>query len=331
MFRRSAALPVATATAELDEDVVVIEGRSLWRIGWSRLKRDRVALVSGVALIVILLVAAFSSQLIDLYGHQPSQFNSNLVSNETTMPYGSFGGMSTTHWLGVEPVNGRDILARLLAGLRTSLLIALSATLISLVLGVLTGVVSAYYGGIFDIVMGLVLDVVLTMPGLLIAVSLVTILSQSPGLLGLSGENLNIVLVIVVLGFFGFAYLGRLVRGQVITLRETEFVLAARSLGASDLRIMTKELLPNLMGPLVVWTSLTVPTNILAESAMSYLGLGVQPPTASWGGMISSAQDWYEVDPMGLWCPGMALFVTVLTFNLFGDGLRDAFDPKSTQ
>src|SRR6059058_3916501 len=128
MFRRSDALEVATAPIEVEDDVV-IEGRSLWRIGWGRLKRDRVALVSGVMLIAILLVAAFSSQLIDLYGHQPSQFNSDLISNDTTMPYGSFGGISTMHWLGVEPVNGRDVLARLLAGLRTSLVISLSATL----------------------------------------------------------------------------------------------------------------------------------------------------------------------------------------------------------
>ena len=134
-----------------------------------------------------------------------------------------------------------------------------------------------------------------------------------------------------MLGFFGFTYLGRLMRGQVLELREQEFVLAARSLGAGDLRIMVKELLPNLMGPLLVWTSLAVPANILAESALSYLGFGVQPPTASWGGMIANAQGWYEVDPMGLFLPGMALFITVLAFNLFGDGLRDALDPKSTQ
>jgi peptide/nickel transport system permease protein len=330
MFQGSSNLRIATGDAQVGDNSV-IEGKSLWRIGWSRLKQDRVALVGGVALIAILLVAAFASQLIELYGHQPSQFNSNLISNDTTMPVGGFGGISSSHWLGVEPVNGRDVLARLIAGLRTSLLIALSATLISLILGVLTGVVSAYYGGILDISTVLVIDVLLTLPGLLIAVTLVSILSQSSGLLGLSGENLNVVVVIAVLGFFGFAYLARLVRGQVISLREEEFVLAARSLGARDLRIITMELMPNLMGPLLVWTTLTVPTNILAESAMSYLGLGVQPPTASWGGMISSAQGWYEADPMSLCCPGVALFITVLSFNLFGDGLRDAFDPKSTQ
>jgi peptide/nickel transport system permease protein len=330
MLQRSRDLRVATRGAEVEDDVV-IEGRSLWRLAWRRLKQDRVALAGGVLLVVILLVAALASQLIEGYGHPPSQFNSNLISNDTTMPVGSFGGISTQHWLGVEPVNGRDVLARLIAGLRTSLVIALSATLISLVLGTMVGMVSAYYGGILDVILVLLLDVLLALPGLLAAVTLVSILSQTPELLGLRGENLNFVLVIAVLGFFGFAYLARLVRGQVISLREQEFVLAARSIGASDLRIMLKELLPNLMGPLLVWTTLTVPTNILAESAMSYLGLGVQPPTASWGGMIAAAQNWYSVDPMGLVLPGSALFITVLAFNLFGDGLRDALDPKSTQ
>ena len=330
MVQPSGDLRVTTGVAELENDVV-IEGRSLWRVGWGRLKQDRVALAGGVALIVILLVATFASQLIELYGHPPSQFNSYLINNDTTMPHGNFGGISTKHWLGVEPVNGRDELARLIAGLRTSIVIAMSATLISLILGVLIGMVSAYYRGIFDIIMVFLLDVLLTLPALLIALALVSILSMSSELFGLSGQTLNVVLVIAVLGFFGFPYLGRLVRGQVLSLREKEFVLAARSLGASDLRIMTKELLPNLMGPLLVWTTLMVPTNILAESAMSYLGIGVQPPTASWGGMISTAQSWYEADPMSLCCPGVALFVTVLSFNLFGDGLRDAFDPKSTQ
>ena len=156
-------------------------------------------------------------------------------------------------------------------------------------------------------------------------------LSQSPEFLGLSGENLSVAVLIFIIGFGGFPYLGRLVRGQVLSLRQKEFIEAARCIGASDLRIITRELMPNLMGPLLVWTSLTLPTYILAESALSYLGIGVRPPTASWGGMLSTAQDYYQADPMYLFCPGGALFATVLAFNLFGDGLRDAFDPKSTQ
>ena len=138
-------------------------------------------------------------------------------------------------------------------------------------------------------------------------------------------------MVIFVLGFFGFAYLGRIVRGQVLSIREKEFVDAARSLGASDWRIISREILPNLVGPVTVWLTLTIPVYILGEAGLSYLGVGVQPPTASWGSMLSTAANTLENDPMFLVWPGLALFLTVLSFNLFGDGLRDALDPKSTR
>jgi peptide/nickel transport system permease protein len=320
---------IGPASAETDE--FVIQGRSLRQIAWRRLKQDRIAMTGGCALTLVVLVAIFASQINHLLGQEPGQFHSNLISDDTSMPLGSFGGVSARHWLGVEPINGRDLLARLIAGSRTSLMISGAATLISLVTGTVTGVVSAYYGGILDALMTFLYDVLLTIPGLLLALALVEVLSQSPEFLGLSGQSLNFALVIFLLGFAGFPYLGRIVRGQVLSLRQKEFVEAARVLGASDLRIITLELKPNLMGPLLVWTSLTVPAYILSESALAYLGIGVRPPTASWGGMLSRAQDFYAADPMYLLCPGATLFVTVLAFNLFGDGLRDAFDPKSTQ
>src|SRR6185437_8342377 len=171
-------LQVAAAATEVDDDVV-IEGRSLRQIAWRRFKRDRVALVAGVVLIIILLVAIFASQLIEWYGQPPSQFNSDLISNDTTMPVGSFGGISTRHWLGIEPVNGRDMLSRLIAGLRTSMIIALPATGISVVLGVLTGVLAGYYRGALDAIMVLFYDVLLSLPGLLSVVALVAILNQA--------------------------------------------------------------------------------------------------------------------------------------------------------
>ncbi len=330
VYQPSEDLGIPATVVQLD-DQPVIEGLSLRRVAWRRLKRDRVAMAGGVALILIVLVAGFASQLNDLIGQQPSRFHSNLVDPDSTVPIGSFGGVSAHHLLGVEPVNGRDILVRLIAGCRTSLMISGSATLITLLFGVATGVIAGYYAGKVDAVLTFVFDVLLTIPFLLLALALVEMLSQSPDFLGLSGANLSFVLVIFLLGLGGFPYLARLIRGQVLSLRQKEFVEAARSLGASDLRIITRELLPNLMGPLLVWTTLAIPTCILAESALSYLGIGVQPPTASWGGMLSVAQDFYQADPMYLFCPGCALFVTVLAFNLFGDGLRDAFDPKSGQ
>ncbi|HEU5271147.1 MAG TPA: ABC transporter permease, partial [Jatrophihabitans sp.] len=270
------------------------------------------AMAGGCVLLFIVLIAAFASPLIQLYGHEPSTFNSKLTSFDTGVPLGRFGGISARHWLGVEPVNGRDMLARLIAGSRTSLVIAGSATLISLLLGTVTAVLAGYYGGVLDAVMVLIFDMLLTIPALLLAMALVTFLSQSPSVFGLSGNNLSFALVICLLGIGGFPYLGRLIRGQVLSLREKEFIEAARCLGATDLRIMVRELMPNLVGPLVVWTSLTLPINVLGESGFAYLGIGVRPPTASWGGMLSDAQDYYMADPLYLLLPGTALFVTVL-------------------
>lgn len=321
----------ATGRSSAEADEPVIEGRSLRQVAWRRLKQDRVAMAGGCVLLIVVLVAAFASQLNHLYGHQPGQLNSRLTSPETTMPLGSFGGISTSHWLGVEPISGRDILARLIAGSRTSLVIAASATLISLLLGTVSGLVSAYYGGLLDAFTTLLVDMLLTIPGLLLIMALLAVLSQSPEFLGLSGQNLNFALLIFLIGFGGFPPLTRVVRGQVLSLRKREFIEAARALGASDLRIMTVELMPNLIGPLLVWTTLTLPSYVLAEAALSYLGSGIRPPTSSWGGMLSSAEPFYQADPMYLICPGVTLFVTVLAFNLFGDGLRDALDPKSAQ
>jgi ABC-type dipeptide/oligopeptide/nickel transport system permease subunit len=313
------------------DDQPVIEGLTLRRIAWRRLKQDRVAMAAGVTLILLVLVGVFASQLDHLLGHNPRQLNTGLTSVETTLPLGPFGGVSTQHWLGIEPVGGQDILVQLIAGCRTSMMISGASMLMTLLFGVTFGVIAGYYGGVVDALLTLLFDMLLTIPWLLLALALAELLSQAPEFLGLSGENLSVSLMIFLIGFGGFPYLARLVRGQVLSLRRQEFVEAARSLGANDLRIITRELMPNLMGPLLVCTSLMVPTYIMAESALSYLGIGVRPPTVSWGGMLSEAQPFYTADPMCLFLPGAALFVTVLAFNLFGDGLRDAFDPKSTQ
>jgi len=200
-----------------------------------------------------------------------------------------------------------------------------------LLLGLSIGLIAGYYRGAVDTIIARVLDVLLAFPTLLFALALLAIFNQSPSFLGMSGQTLNFAVVIFVLGFFGFAYLDRLIRGQTLSLREKEFVDAARSLGASDTRIITREILPNLIGPVLVWVTLTIPTYILGEAGLSYLGVGVQPPTASWGGMLSTAAPVIQDDPFFLVWPGLALFLSVLSFNLFGDGLRDALDPKSTR
>jgi peptide/nickel transport system permease protein len=326
-------LEVATAgmSVAVEPEEGAIQGRSLRQIAWRRLKQDKVAMAGGIGIILLTLTAAFSSQLNDLYGHQPSDRNSALTSIDTGMPFGSLGGASSSHWLGIQPTDGQDILSRLIAGSRTSLMISVSAMVVSLVLGLSVGLVAGYYRGAVDAVIARMLDVLLAFPTLLFALALLAIFNQSPSFLGMSGQTLNFAVVIFVLGFFGFAYLARIVRGQTLSLREKEFVDAARSLGATDWRIITREVLPNLVGPVLVWVTLTIPTYILGEAGLSYLGVGVQPPTASWGSMLSTAAPVIQDDPMFLVWPGLALFASVLSFNLFGDGLRDALDPKSTR
>jgi peptide/nickel transport system permease protein len=325
-------LEVASVGLEnLSSDDQAIQGRSLSQIAWRRLKQDKVAMIGGVGIVIVSLVAIFSSLINKAYGQSPDAFHSTLTSDDTNMPFGAFGGASWTHPLGVEPVNGRDILARLIAGARTSLMISVSAMILSLVLGLVVGVIAGYYRGKVDAVLARVLDVLLAFPALLFALAVLAIIGGSPGILGVTGQPLRIAAVIFVLGFFGFAYLARIVRGQVFSLREKEFVDAARSLGATDYRIITREIMPNLLGPVLVWVTLTIPTYILGEAGLSYLGVGVQPPTSSWGGMLSTAANTLQNDPAYLFWPGLALFLTVLSFNLFGDGLRDALDPKSTR
>jgi peptide/nickel transport system permease protein len=325
-------LEVATVDmqASVDSDQE-IQGRSLRQIAWRQLRQDKVALAGGVGIIVVILVAIFASVLTKLYGQAPNAFHSALTSDETNMPVGAFGGASPHHWLGVEPINGRDVFSRIIAGSRTSMLISTSAVVLSLVLGLIIGVIAGYYRGVADVVLSWMMDVLLSFPTLLFALALLAIFNSSPSFLGLSGQSLNFAVVIFVLGFFGFAYLGRIVRGQVFSLREKEFVDAARSLGASDWRIITREILPNIVGPVLVWLTLTIPVYILGEAGLSYLGVGVKPPTASWGGMLSQAGPFFQNDPTFLMWPGLALFLTVLSFNLFGDGLRDALDPKSVR
>jgi peptide/nickel transport system permease protein len=324
-----AAVGLTTTAVEPEEGA--IQGRSLRQIAWRRLKQDKVAMTGGVGIILLTLTAVFSSQLNDLYGHQPSDRNSALTSLDTNMPFGALSGASSSHWLGIQPIDGQDILSRLIAGSRTSLMISVSAMVVSLVLGLSVGLVAGYYRGVVDAIIARVLDVLLAFPTLLFALALLAIFNQSPSFLGMSGQTLNFAVVIFVLGFFGFAYLARIVRGQTLSLREKEFVDAARSLGATDWRIITREVLPNLVGPVLVWVTLTIPTYILGEAGLSYLGVGVQPPTASWGQMLSTAAPVIQDDPMFLVWPGLALFASVLSFNLFGDGLRDALDPKSVR
>jgi len=304
-----------------------IEGRSLWQIAWMRLRQDKVAMAGGIVIILLVLVAIVGPFLVQ----SPFTYHENLVDPTYSRPYGALGGISMAHPFGVEPITGRDMLARVVYGARVSLIIAFLATLLAVSIGVVMGIVAGYSGGWIDAVIARLMDIFLAFPLLVFAIALVGVIPSSA--FGLSGNSLRIGLLIFVIGFFAWPYMGRIIRGQTLSLREREFVDAARSLGARGPYVLFRELLPNLVGPILVYSTLLIPTNILFEAALSYLGVGIIPPTPSWGGMISDAvsNGDYSIDPMYMIIPGLAIFITVLAFNLFGDGLRDALDPKSSR
>jgi len=307
-----------------------IVGRSLWSIAWRRLRKDKVAMAAGVVIILLILVAIFADQLSALYGQNYLDHHSvgagSLLDPATNLPTGALGGISSSHWLGVSPVLGQDIMAQLMQGARVSLIISGLATALSLILGVSLGLIAGFYRGWVDTLISRTMDVLLSFPTLLLSLSLIAVVSILS-----SAAVVRFAIIIFVLGFFGWPYIGRIVRGQVLSIREKEFVDAARSLGAGNGWIMAREIMPNLIGPILVYTSLTIPTNMLGEAGLSYLGVGVPPPIPSWGQMLSDAGNYFQVDPLYLIFPGMVIFISVLAFNLFGDGLRDALDPKSTR
>jgi ABC-type dipeptide/oligopeptide/nickel transport system permease subunit len=304
-----------------------IQGRSLGQIAWMRLRRDKVAMAGGAVIIFLILVAIIGPFLVQ----SPTLYHHDLINPTFSRPNGPFGGISLSHPFGVEPVTGRDMLSRIVNGARVSLLIAFLATALAVSIGVVMGIISGYAGGWLDAVIARTMDVFLAFPLLVFAIALVGVIPSSA--FGLSGNSLRIGLLIFVIGFFAWPYMGRIIRGQVLSLREREFVDAARSLGARGPYVLFRELLPNLWGPILVYATLLIPTNILFEAALSYLGVGIIPPTPSWGGMISDAvtNGFYAVDPMYMIIPGLAIFITVMAFNLFGDGLRDALDPRSAR
>lgn len=304
-----------------------IEGRSPGRIAWMRLRRDKVAMGGGIVVVLLVLIAIFGPYVVT----SPTDAHASLVDPELSRPiHGVFhSGISGAHPLGIDVPFGRDELARIVVGARYSLLIGTLATVLSLILGVGIGVIAGYFGGWVDTVLARAMDIFLAFPLLLFSIAMVGVFPTSA--FGLSGNTLRVVLLIFVIGFFNWAYPGRIIRGQVLSLREQEFVDAARAMGARPGYIIFREIMPNLVGPILVYTTLLIPINILFEAALSFLGVGIIPPTPTWGGMLSDAVEHYSVDPNLVLMPGLALLIAVVAFNVFGDGLRDAFDPRSSR
>ncbi len=312
-----------------------IEGRSLGQIAWMRLKRDKVAMAGGILVLFLIAVAIFAERpfggIIGLLGHPPNEPHVELIDPVFSKPVGVWGGISWDYLLGVEPVNGRDIFSRIVAGAQISLLVAFLATLLSVVLGTFFGVIAGYFGGWIDSLISRTMDMFLAFPLLLFAIAIVGVVPDraSLGFITLRDNALRVALLVFIIGFFSWPYIGRIIRGQTLSLREREFVDAARSLGARSPYIIFRELLPNLVAPILVYATLLIPTNILFEAALSFLGVGVSEPTASWGGMLTRAVEFYRTAPHFMIVPGLAIFITVMAFNLFGDGLRDALDPRA--
>jgi ABC-type dipeptide/oligopeptide/nickel transport system permease subunit len=288
-----------------------IQGRSTWQLAWARLRRDRAAMISFAVIVVIILVAIFAPLFATITGHGVNQ-------QFRTTGLSSFGlpvGPGKTFLLGTDD-QGRDIMVRIAYGARISLFVGVVATLITVVIGAALGLAAGYFGGIVDTIIARLVDLVLSLPYLLFAISLVSI--SHPG----------ITIVITVIALFGWASVARIVRGQVLSIREKEYIEAAKSLGASPWRIMLVDILPNVTAQLIVYATLLIPVSIVAEASLSFLGLGIPPPTADWGQMLAEAETVYQQAWWYLVFPGAALVITTLAFNLLGDGVRDALDPR---
>ncbi|GAA3203948.1 ABC transporter permease [Actinocorallia longicatena] len=302
-----------------------IEGRSLGQIAWLRLKRDKVALGGGVVVLLLIVIAIVGPWFLQ----DPLKLNQDLIDTTLQRPKDGFlhSGISKDHWFGVEPTYGADLLARIVKGARVSLLVAFLATILSVVIGSVLGGLAGYFGGWIDTLIARAMDVFLAFPLLLFAIALVGVVPDE--VLGLKQNGLRIWVLIFVIGFFNWPYVGRIIRGQALSLREREFVDASRALGAGHFHIFFREILPNLFGPILVYSTLLIPTNILFEAALSFLGVGIIPPEPSWGNMLTLAVPTYQSTPFYMVVPGMAIFITVMAFNLLGDGLRDALDPRA--
>lgn len=302
-----------------------VEGKSPRQLFWDRFKKDKAALGSLVFIVLLVLVAIFAGVIADkLVGHGPNE----LFQSEMLDDFGLPKGPNADFWFGADQA-GRDVFVRILYGARTSLEVALIATVFSMAIGVVIGIISGYFRGITDTVVSRTIDVFLAMPVLLFQIGIVASCgtSREGCLNGLIQPGKS--LVIFVISIFSWPYIARIIRGNVLSIREKEFIEAARSLGASNTRIMFRELLPNLWAPILIYTTLLIPTNILIEAALSFLGLGVPQSTPSWGQMLADAATIFEEAWWLMLFPGLFLLATTLAFNLLGDGLRDALDPRT--
>jgi peptide/nickel transport system permease protein len=309
---------------ELLEAGPAIAARSPLELFWRRFRRDRVAIVS-LGFIVLLIVLALAAPLVIKLIGLPGP---NVQNPNATDAFGSPLGPSSAHPFGVDQL-GEDVMSRTIYGARVSLEVGIIGTAISTVIGVAVGTIAGYYRGWADTALSRLVDIVLSIPILLLGLGVGAACGVRGCVSGLIQPGIGVIIFLISLATW--PYMARIVRGLVLSLREREFVQASRALGASDSRIMFREILPNIVAPVIVYSSLLIPTNILLEASLSYLGVGIRPPTASWGQMISQATPIFNTAWWYMTFPGVALLLTVLAFNLLGDGLQDALNPRTAR
>src|SRR5215469_11260252 len=290
----------------------VIQGRSPWVLAWHRLRQDKVAVASLIVILLLALLAILAPVIAAWVGHPPNQPYTNKGLSSTGLPVGPSG----TFYFGTDSL-GRDLFIRVLYGAQISLLVGFVSTAIGTILGVSIGMIAGYFGGWIDTVLARFTDSVLAFPYVVLALALAAVFGPT------------LFEVILVISFFTWAAIARVVRGQTLSIKEKEYIEAARSIGASPWRIMILDILPNLIAPVLVLATLAIPTAIVFEATLSFLGVGVQPPTASWGNLLDQAQGFYQTSWWYLIFPCAFLLLTTLAFNLLGDGVRDALDPRT--
>jgi ABC-type dipeptide/oligopeptide/nickel transport system permease subunit len=329
---------------ELGEGLEPVRARGYWEQVWIRFRKDKIAIGGGITIILILLAGFVGAPLAQHFlGHSPDDQFANGLNSDTLLPVGPWTHVSlipyagaaghfgsTLFILGGDSQLGRDEFLRLLYGTQVSMEVAIGATVLSMVIGVLMGAIGGYFGGWMDTIVSRLTDITMAFPILLFIIALAS--TAGPRLDGITFGGLfekGVITLVLVLGFFGWYYPARIVRAQILSLREKEFVEAARMVGASDWRIIRSHLLPHLVAPIIVLSTITVAQFILAEAGLSFLGVGIKEPVASWGSLLSYGPQYYLTQPWLIVWPGFAILIATLAFNLLGDGLRDAFDPRA--
>ena len=333
---------VATPGDALDPTQVTtagtqVEGRSPGQLFWRRFRQDKFAIAGCVFIVIMAILAVAAPSIAGAVGRDKNDLFIYETLDEYGLPIGPSlesveieGEKQPGFWFGADQA-GRDLFIRVIYGARTSLTVALLATGLAVLIGTVVGMAAGFYRGKVDTFLMRLTDVVLSLPILLLALGLVAACGlQKEGCLG-GFLKPGLPLVSYIIGLFSWPYIARIIRGQVFSLREKEFVEAARAQGASNFRIMSREILPNVVAPIVVYTTLIIPINVLFEAALSFLGVGVPPTTPSWGRMLSEASSIFTAAWWMMVFPGLFLFATTFAFNLAGDGLRDALDPKTAR